>query len=233
MLRRSIAAAAALAATLAVAPAAHAAKGGTCESFAVTVNGTTFRGDQKRTIAGPINSIQVRGTYITFDVTPSDFTTIDYAHTGKASPRPDKNLPITGRTVIFTKKQPLISEALTSSLSLEIKAESLVLERHGARQDMKIQAKDWPPGRPLPARAGAGRDRGQRARAQLPLHLGCRAGQTRLCWTNGRFSGYDSPELATLSSFTLHTARWRVQAGGRIGGVFGEDAIEGGCPVVR
>ncbi len=54
-------------------------------------------------------------------------------------------------------------------------------------------------------------------------------GQTRLCITNGRISAYDSPELATLVSHTASTATWNVAAGGRIGFVIGEDAVEGGC----
>src|SRR4051794_5766189 len=95
---RWLAAAIALAA---LAPAtASAAKGGICEGFRVVVNGQTIRGDQNRTIPAPINSIKVRGTYITFDVRPSDFATLNYAHTGADSPRADKNLPIDGRTVI-------------------------------------------------------------------------------------------------------------------------------------
>ena len=54
-------------------------------------------------------------------------------------------------------------------------------------------------------------------------------GEERLCFTNGRVPGYDSPELATLVSNTNKVATWRVASGGRIGGVIGEDAVEGGC----
>jgi hypothetical protein len=54
-------------------------------------------------------------------------------------------------------------------------------------------------------------------------------GQERLCFTNGRFTGYDSPQLATLVSHTNKVARWNVRSGGRIGMVIGEDAVEGGC----
>ena len=44
-----------------------------------------------------------------------------------------------------------------------------------------------------------------------------------------KFVGYDSPELATLVSRTRSVAQWRVQSGGRVGMVIGEDAEEGGC----
>ena len=50
--------------------------------------------------------------------------------------------------------------------------------------------------------------------------------------TNGRFSGYESPELATRltpQDGQGTTSTWRVPAGGRMGMVLGEDAIEGGC----
>jgi hypothetical protein len=50
-----------------------------------------------------------------------------------------------------------------------------------------------------------------------------------LCFTNGRFAGYDSPEFATLVSNTEKVATWQVTSGGRIGMVIGEDALEGGC----
>ena len=55
------------------------------------------------------------------------------------------------------------------------------------------------------------------------------AGEERLCFTNGKFSGYDSPQLAELVSKTTKQSVWDVQSGGRIGMVIGEDAVEGGC----
>ncbi|MGH3318325.1 MAG: hypothetical protein ACRDO0_19445 [Nocardioidaceae bacterium] len=56
-----------------------------------------------------------------------------------------------------------------------------------------------------------------------------------LCTTHvgGRFSAYDSPELATLASNSATQSRWRVASGGRIGFVVGEDAVEGGCSAQR
>jgi hypothetical protein len=52
-----------------------------------------------------------------------------------------------------------------------------------------------------------------------------------LCWRTpqGGWSGYDSPELAVLDAFTAKTSDWTVHAGGRLGMVMGEDAVEGGC----
>jgi hypothetical protein len=104
----------------------------------------------------------------------------------------------------------------------------VVLERSGGGQNMKIQAKDCQQGglfqmEPEP---------GTRERNTLGPDFTYTAqppGEERLCFTNGRFAGYDSPELATLVSNTERVATWRVAAGGRIGMVIGEDAVEGGC----
>jgi hypothetical protein len=239
--RRRLAALAALGAAataaLAAGPAANAqhasparasAKGGICAGFAVTVDGRTFKGDQRRTIKGPISSIQVRGTYIEFDVVPTSFEVDDYLHTGKASPRPDKNLPFNGRTPIYTSKLPGHGKTLGGALSLELRSEALVLQRAGSGQTMKIQAKDCHQGGIFQLENEPGTTQtntlaaGWHYTSQPP-------GQTRLCITNGKISAYDSPEAATLVSHTATTAVWRVAAGGRIGFVIGEDAVQGGC----
>ena len=212
---------------------AEAAKGGTCESFAVSTGGTTYRGDQTRTIPADRvgDRVRVDGTYIEFNVRSRDFATLNYRHTGVDSPRPDKNLPIgPDGTTIFESKVPLHGQTLTSPVSLKIGNESVVLERNGGGQDMKIQAKDCQQGglfqmEPEP---------GTRERNTLGpdfTYTTQPPGETRLCFTNGRFPGYDSPELATLLSRSddNKVATWRVASGGRIGMVIGEDALEGGC----
>ena len=170
----------------------------------------------------------MRGRYITFNVRANTFTVRNYTHTGVDSPRADKNLPIDGPTVIFVSKVPNHNDTLNGPLSLDISAEGVVLERSGSRQDMKIQAKDCQQGGLFQMEPEPG------IRETNTLGPGFRYTQQppdeeRLCFTNGRFSGYDSPEFATLVSNTASTAVWDVQAGGRIGMVIGEDAVEGGC----
>lgn len=212
---------------------ARAAKGGTCAGYSVSTGGRTFTGDQKRTIPADRvgDMIQVRGTYNTFNIRSRDFAVFHYRHTGARSDRADKNLDIPeGGVEIFQSKVPLHGKTLTSSLSLEISAEGVVLERSGGGQDMKIQAKDCVQGglfqmEPEP---------GTRERNTLGSDFAYTSqppGEQRLCFTNGRVPGYDSPELATLASRSADnkTATWRVAAGGRIGMVIGEDAVEGGC----
>jgi hypothetical protein len=210
---------------------AEAAKSGTCAAFTVSTGGRTFSGDQTRTIPADQvgDRIRVDGRYIEFNVRTRDFATLNYKHTGVDSPDADKNLPISpAGTTIFQSKVPLHGKTLTSPVSLKIGNESVVLERSGGGQDMKIQAKDCQQGglfqmEPEPVtreRNTLGPD--FRYTSQPP-------GEERLCFTNNRFSGYDSPELATLVSHTDSVATWRVKPGGRIGMVIGEDAVEGGC----
>jgi hypothetical protein len=209
---------------------AQAAKAGTCERFTVTTGGQTFSDPEKTTLqpneVGP--TIEVSGTYIRFTVESNTFTVRNYTHTGADSPRADKNLPIDAPTVIFESKVPNHNDNLNGPLSLEISQESLVLERSGAQQDMKIQAKDCQQGGLFQMEPEPGITETNTLgpdfhyTAQPP-------GEERLCFTNGSFSGYDSPELATLVSFDPKTATWDVQSGGRIGMVIGEDAVEGGC----
>ena len=208
----------------------QAAKGGTCERFTVSTGGQTFSGDQKRTLqpsqVGP--TIEVSGTYIRFTVESNTFTVRNYTHTGADSPRADKNLPIDAPTVIFESKVPNHGEKLTSGVSLDLNNEAVVLERSGGGQDMKIQAKDCQQGglfqmEPEPRTTETNTlGPGFHYTVQPP-------GQERLCFTNGRFTGYDSPELATLVRHTNKVATWDVRSGGRIGMVIGEDAVEGGC----
>ena len=163
-----------------------------------------------------------------FDVVPSTFAVLNYTHTGVDSPRPDKNLPIDGPTVIFESKVPNHGDTLNSPLQLDIAAEGVVLERSGSFQNMKIQAKDCHQGGLFQMEPEPGTTEtntlgdGFNYTNQPP-------GQERLCFTNGAAPGYDSPELATLVSHSAKTGTWDVAAGGRIGMVIGEDAVEGGC----
>ena len=210
----------------------QAAKGGTCQGYTVSTGGRTYTGDQQRTIpasqVGP--TISVSGRYTKFSVVSSTFETRNYTLTGADSPRPDKDLPLTGPSVVFTSKLPVHNDTLTGALTLGLGNEGVSLERSGARHDIKITAKDCAQGglfqmEPEPGtneRNTLGPDY-RYTQQQQP--------SGRLCITHvsGRFSAYDSPELATLASHTATQSTWRVQAGGRIGFVVGEDAVEGGC----
>jgi hypothetical protein len=211
------------------APPAGAAKAGMCATYTVFVNGQPLSGDRARTIAPPIVSIVVDGTYNEFTVDPATFSVRDYTWTGVPTPRPDKNLP-GGRQVLFASKVPNHGRTLDSALSLRIAAEGVVLERNGGGQDMKIQARDCHQGgvfqmEPEPGTTFTHTLGVPNYTNVSPLNA------NRLCWRTpqGGWSGYDSPELAVLNRFDAKTSDWTVQAGGRVGLVMGEDAVQGGC----
>src|SRR5215207_5031301 len=99
------------------------AEGGTCAAFSVTTGGTTYRGDQTRTIPADRvgNRIRVDGRYIEFTVRSRDFAVLNYRHTGVDSSDPAKNLPIgPAGTTIFESKVPLHGKTLTSPASLSL-----------------------------------------------------------------------------------------------------------------
>ena len=124
----------------------------------------------------------------------------------------------------------MLSQPLTSALSLELKAESLVLERRGGRQDMKIQAKDCHQGGLFQLEPEPGVAEINMLGARLPLHAP--AGRPDAPVLDQRqVQRLRQPGAGHAGTFTARIARWNVRSGGRIGGVFGEDAIEGGCPV--
>jgi hypothetical protein len=217
-----------LAVAVTASPAA-AAPADTCAAFTVNVNGQPFTGELKTTIAPPITSITVDGTFTEFTVDPGTFTTRDYTWTGVPSARADKNLP-GGRQVLFASKVPNHGATLTSPLTLEIAGEGMVIERNGGGQDMKIQAKDCHQGglfqmEPEPGTTFTHTLSVPEYTGESPLE------NDRLCWRTpqGGWTGYDSPELAALDGFTAKTSDWTVQSGGRLGMVIGEDAEEGGC----
>ncbi len=196
----------------------------TCAGFAVTVGGRTYRGDTRVDIpASQVGAtLQVRGTHVEFDVVASTFEVLGYTLTGAPAQIPLTNV----RTRIFDSKRPDHSDVLNDRLRLRLQAEQLVLEREGRRQDMKIQSKDCNQGgifqmEPEPAVVEVNTlAAGFQFFLQDPV-------SGRLFFTNGTtILGYDSPQEAVLLSNTPTQSRWRVEDGGRIGMVIGEDAFE-------
>lgn len=207
---------------------AEAAKGGTCASFVaynsadrvVSADDQAFRPETERTIQ-PRAFMLVRGRYADFDVRLSKFEVLNYTLTS----------PLTGgrRAEIFARKTPQFAGALAGPLTIRVVREHVRLER-GTGQSLKIQAKDCQQGgifqhEPEPGLVythvlGAG------------FRYNGPPGEGSLCFTNDVFPGYDSPELATRltpPNGQGTTSTWRVESGGRMGMVVGEDAVENGC----
>jgi hypothetical protein len=182
---------------------AEAAKGAHARR-SLSAWGDDLQGDQTRTILADKvgDRIRVDGRYIEFNVRSRDFAVLNYKHTGVDSPDASKNLPVgSDGTTIFESKVPLHGKTLTSPVSLKLGNEAVVLERSGGGQDMKIQAKYCQQGRLFQMES----ELGTRERNTLGPDFNYTSrppGEQRLYFTNGRFSGYDSPELATLLSHT-------------------------------
>jgi hypothetical protein len=236
--RRALAVAAGLALVagpiaIAAAPAALAAKGGTCTGFTLTTGGNSYKGSKDFTIpASKIGStIVVKGKYVEFTVRPTDFAVSNYTLTGADSPRPAKNLPLDAPTVVFASKMPQIGAVLTGGIDVRLdRAGDMRMERSGGGQDMKIQAKNCSMGGLFQMEAEPGTTFTHQLGADFSYNGP--AGTGRLCFTNGDFASYESPELATRTAPADGlgtTSTWQVSSGGRMGYVVGEDAVEGGC----
>jgi len=220
---------------VATAPAALAAKGGTCTGFTVTTGGTTYKGNRDITIApgkvGP--TIVVKGKYVEFEVEPATFAVSDYTLTGADSPRADKNLPLDAPTIVYESKVPQIRGSLRGGIDMRLdRSGDMRIEREGGgeEQKMKIQAKNCAQGGLFQMEAEPGTTYVHELGPDFAYNGVGPEG--RLCFTNGDFPAYESPQRATLVTprdGTGTSSTWDVQSGGRMGFVVGEDAKEGGC----
>ena len=218
---------------VAAAPAALAAKGGTCQGFTFTTGGKTYKGDRDFEVpAGKVGStITVQGKYVTFTIDSATFAVRDYVLTGANSSRPDKDLPLDAPTTVFEQKVPQHGATLSGVLEVRLdKDGDARFERAGGSQKMKVQAKNCAQGGLFQMEAEPGttylHDLGDDFAYNGP------SGTGRLCITNGDFPAYESPEAATRltpADGQGATSTWQVQSGGRMGFVVGEDAQEGGC----
>jgi len=199
-----------------------------CGAFTVILSdGRSFSGDQERTVGAVAGRrAWVVGTYVEFMVDLDTFTMTGYTLTGANAPT---DITAGERTVVFAAQQPELSARLTSGLQLVIKDEQVVLRRANAVQKVKIQAKDCTQGgifkMELDRRGTVWHQLGDGFSYYLdPLG--------RVMFTNGTVVGRESPRLATLvfpakSDIPGKTAsRWLIQAGGRVGMVLGEDALQ-------
>ena len=203
-------------------PAAPAHAGRDSGAFRVTLSdGRAFSGKRDVTIPVARGTIAlVSGTYAEFLVDLDTFAVGDYTLTGAPSPS-----DITGgrRTVIFARKVPEHGSLLTGDLTLRLGNEQLELRRSGPGIGMKIQAKDSTQG---------GIFQMEPSRTITYVHQLAPGfeyftdGLGRTLLTNLTLVGRESPELAAPVGRIPTASRWRVQGGGRMGMVLGEDAVE-------
>jgi hypothetical protein len=202
--------------------AAPASKSGNCGAFVAKIASKSFSGDVRTTlpaskVAG--RTMFVDGTFVEFWVNLDTFQVRNYTLTGAPS-----EADITGgvRTPVFASKTPQIGGKLSGDVTLQVKQETVLLER-GTGQSMKITAKDCPQGGIFQMEAEPGTTYVHQLAPGFTYYeddLG------RTLFTNGVVIGRESPELASLVTRTDTQSTWTVDTGGRMGAVFGEDATQ-------
>ncbi|MDH4566432.1 hypothetical protein E8E95_07060 [Pseudomonas sp. BN414] len=223
--------------------------------YSVVFPNGTRSGAQESSVpaAGVGSSFQVVGLYNTFEVDAATFGIRNYTFTGAPNA---EDLTGGAPTVVYTSKIPNHRGlSLNGPVSVEIDGDALVLERTGPGLNMKIQAKDCAAGGVFqmePEREdGASTDivhllapnvfyfDNPRFSNPPVLPLCTPPNFTPECypvpvtprvnWANDlspRFVGRDSPQVATRLSQLGGLSSWRVESGGRMGMVTGEDAVE-------
>jgi hypothetical protein len=232
---RSILVGAALAAVTVVpavaAPAAQAATSTGCENggFSVTTpDGRTASGRttvKVSTGALPADQVlKVRGRYIEFDLAPVTGNVYGYVYTGAANP---KSMTPGVRTPVWESKTLDLGPVLRSDVEVRVDGVDLVVLSRGRSAKVKVQAKDC-------ATGGIFQQEAEAATAVTATHT-LAAGMYyyvnpytgKLNFGNGTdFRGKDSAQVATRQSQTTTSAVWRIEPGGRMGQVLGEDAVE-------
>ncbi|WP_241758680.1 hypothetical protein [Pyxidicoccus parkwayensis] len=225
----------AILAIVSVPSTAHAAGGATCEggNFRVILpGGQTFsaRGGYKVKASNLANGsvIQVRGKYIDYDVNVSTFAVYNYTLTGAAGAD-----DMTGgvRTPLFTSKEPAIANNALDSGDLDIRldTQSIELRRDGRNIKMKIQAKDCSQGGifQMEPEIDAGGTIVFTHVLAPGIYYYVNPYTLKVNFGNSAMVvGKDSPQVATKTYQDDFKTVWSVTAGGRMGGVLGEDAVE-------
>jgi hypothetical protein len=214
--------------------------GASVGNFVVTVNGRAHdpapgRETRLRDVT-PSGPITVRGTHVTFRIDPATLGVYDYTLTGAADPQ----RMVTGPTVVFASKLPVLSAAQLRSVriaDLRLSDGVLVIQFSTAAGKLKVQAKDAPQGGifQMEQEFGTAVEYVHTLGAGVFYFLNEYTG--KINFGNGiaaesgpaahqMLLGKDSPQVATKLFQDATTTRWSVASGGRLGGVLGEDAIE-------
>ncbi len=175
--------------------------------------------------------LHVQGKYVQFDVDVSDFAVYNYALTGAANP-----LDMTGGvfTPLFASKVPNLNGATLDAGDLEVKLfeGGGELRRRGLGAGMKLQLKDCAQGGIFQMEPDQTTVVTHALAANVFYFNNPLTG--KINFGNGaNVIGKDSPQVATKLAQYGNGAVWRIEAGGRMGMVLGEDAIElaPGAPV--
>jgi hypothetical protein len=224
----ALAALAALAASVAAPSPSQAATSSACTGggFTVTSGGRVFtKADSSRL---PVDTLlQVRGRYIEFDFAPLTGNVYNYVYTGAANP---ESMTDGVRTPVFAAKTINLGPVLTKEVEARTDGYGLTILSRGGSAKAKIQAKDCATGGIFQQEVES-----EASTAPVVFTHTLAPGMTyfvnpytqKVNFGNGaRFRGKDSPQVATKLSQSADVTTWSVAAGGRLGGVLGEDAVE-------
>jgi hypothetical protein len=225
------AALAALTALPAIATPAHAATSTGCEGggFAVTTpdgrtasGRTTVKLSTATADAGQL--LRVRGRYVEFDIAPVTGNVYDYVYTGAANPM---SMTAGVRTPVWASKTLDLGPVLRSDVEVRVDGTDLTVLARGRSAKVKVQAKDCATGGVFQqeAEAATAVTATHRLAPGMYYYVNPYTGKVNL--GNGTdFRGKDSPQVASRQSQTADTTVWRIEPGGRMGQVLGEDAVE-------
>jgi hypothetical protein len=233
---RSILLGAVLAAVTTVVPAAAAAPAQAATSTGCTGGGFSVTTPDGRTASGNATVklstatlaaeavLRVRGRYIEFDVAPVTGNVYGYVYTGAANP---VSMTAGVRTPVWASKTLDLGPVLRSDVEVRVDGSDLLVLSRGRSAKVKVQAKDC-------ATGGIFQQEAEAATAVTATHtlaagmfyyVNPYTGKVNL--GNGTaFRGKDSAQVATRQSQTDTTTVWRIEPGGRMGQVLGEDAVE-------
>ena len=175
--------------------------------------------------------LHVQGKYVQFDVDASDFAVYNYSLTGAAN-----ELDMTGGvfTPLFASKVPNLNGATLDAGDLEVKLSPQTgeLRRRGIGAGMKLQLKDCAQGGIFQLEPDQQTVVTHTLAPNVFYFNNPLTG--KINFGNGAdVIGKDSPQVATKLAQYGNGSVWRIEAGGRMGMVLGEDAIElaPGAPV--
>lgn len=200
-----------------------------CAAFTATmkVNGQVqriFSTPDKETFTPPAGAIlEVRGTYVEFDVALDTFAVSNNVLTGA----PSQHQITPGRTALFTKKVANFGK-ISGQIDLELddSGQNLDMRRKGSGEtSLKIQAKDCNQGGIFQMEPEPSTYEANTLAAPFRYCYQANATSPRF-FTNGVVLGYDSPQSSKVVKGAGTQAVWQVQSGGRVGAVLGEDALQ-------
>jgi hypothetical protein len=213
-------------------PSAEAATSSACTGGGFTVTlpgGRAVAGDQSAKIStsglSEATRLSVRGRYIEFDFAPVTGNIYNYVYTGAANP---ETLTDGVRTPVWESKTLSLGAVLRTETEVRVgDGGDLTMLARGKAGKVKIQAKDCATGGIFQQEVEAGTAVTATHTLAANMYYFVNPYTGKINFGDGsRFRGKDSPQVATKTSQSDRVTTWQIAAGGRMGQVLGEDAVE-------